>query len=217
MISVGSRICTPPTDRGWFRDLRRNFGNRFAGDPGARRPDQVHLQRRVLVRVVAAVVAAAGLSPLQRTFERRAGREHRGPQVEGVGQVLVAGDVRVDSHVGHALLDGLQLRQACQQPGFVTHHPGVLGHQVADGALQAAHVFLAAGSEQFGDVCAGCGDGLGRARLGGQRRGVLRGMLAHDAPEDQQLDERVPAQPVRPVQTGRGLTDGVETWNFGGM
>ena len=59
--------------------------------------------------VVAAVVAAAGLAPLERRFERGAGGQRGGLEVEGVREVLVAGDVGVHADVGHARLDRVEL------------------------------------------------------------------------------------------------------------
>src|SRR5699024_11057438 len=129
------------------------------------RPSEVDLERRVLLWVVAAVVAAAGLPSLEGAFDRRSGREHRGPEVEGVGEIGESGDVRVDADVRHPLLDVRELVQARLQTGLVADDPGVLGHEVADLALEGPDVLRALGGEQIIDLGPRLGDGVLRAHL----------------------------------------------------
>ena len=69
-------------------------------------------------------------------------------------EVLVAGDVGVDADVGHARLDRVELGESGAQAVLVAHDAGVLGHGVADGALQGAHVLRAVGGEQLVDLVA---------------------------------------------------------------
>src|SRR5699024_9402028 len=121
-------------------DLGVDRRDRFAHAAGARRPYEGDLPRRVLLGVVAAVVAAAGLPALEGAFDRRSGREHRGPEVEGVGEIGESGDVRVDADIAHPLLDVRELVQARLQTGLVADDPGVLGPEVADLALEGPDV-----------------------------------------------------------------------------
>ncbi len=48
----------------------------------------------------------------------------------------------------HAGLDRVEFGEPGEEAGFVAHHSGVLGHGVADGALQGAHVLPAIRGEQ---------------------------------------------------------------------
>ena len=110
----------------------------------------------------------------------------------------------------HARLDGVELGEPARRPCFVAHDAGVLGHGVADGALQGADVLRAVGGEQLVDlgacVCSadaerGCA--LSERRVGG-------GGLSDDAAEDEQFDQGVPAEAVGAVQPTGRLADGVE-------
>ena len=85
--------------------------------------------------VIAAVVASAGLASFERRLEGRTSGERGRLQVEGVGQILVAGDVGVDPDVADAGLDRVELGEPGEEAVFVAHHSGVLGHGVTDGAL----------------------------------------------------------------------------------
>ncbi len=112
--------------------------------------------------VVAAVVASAGLASFERRLQGGASGERGRLEVEGVRQVLVAGDVGVHADVADAGLDRVELGEPGEEAVFVAHDAGVLGHGVADGALQGAHVLRAIRREQLGDLVArslhrGCG------------------------------------------------------------
>ena len=162
-------------------------------------------------------MAAAGLAAFDSCLKGCPGRQGGGLQVEGVRQVLVAGDVRVDAHVAHPLLDLVELGEPRFQACLVAHHAGVLGHHVADGTLQGPDVFMSVGGQQVVKLRAGRGKRLGRARLGFQRGRVLGGRPRHDAPEDQQFDQRVSAQAVRAMQAAGSLADGVEPLDIGAV
>ncbi len=85
-------------------------------------------------------------------------------------QVLVSGDVGVHADVGHARLDRIELGESGEEAGVVAHHTGVLGHGVADGALQGADVLRAIRCQQPGDLISRGPHRGRRALLRRQRR-----------------------------------------------
>ena len=101
----------------------------------------------------------------------------------------------------------------------------MLGHEVAQRALQQARALVAAASPvgTAGPVCparaaaqqrthlfAGLGHGLGRTTHLREPRDVVGSVCAGDAPVDEQLDQRVAAKAIGAVQPRRCLADGVQ-------
>jgi hypothetical protein len=82
-------------------------------------------------------------------------------EVEGVREVLVAGDVGVHADVAHAGFDRVELGESGEEAGFVAHDSGVLGHGVPDVSLQRAHVLRTIRCKKRGDLVA---RGLHRGR-----------------------------------------------------
>src|SRR5690606_12463372 len=133
-------------------DLVRDRGDRLALDAPGAAPDEVDLQRLVELGVVGAVVAAARLPALAGGLQRRARRERGRLEVEGVGEVVEAGEVRVYADVGDAGFDRIQRGQPGEEALLVAHHAGVLRHDVADRALQGPDVLGPIGGEQLVDL-----------------------------------------------------------------
>ena len=181
-------------------------------------PHQTRLTWRAgsTLGMVGAVVAPTRLPALQRGLDGRARGQDGRPQVERVGDVLEARVVGVQREVRHALLDGVELREPGLQTRLVAHHTRVLGHRVAQPALQRAHVLGPVAREEPVDL------GPRRAHRGrgsplhSELRRVGRGRPAGDASVDEQLDERVAAEAVGAVEPARRLADRVEPLDAGG-
>ena len=122
-------------------------GYRFSGQLTRPGPDEVDLKGLVVLGVVGPVVTAARLASFECGLEGRARGQQAGTKVEGVGQILIAGDVGMNADPGRMIFDGGDLAQARPQPAFVTHHAAVLGHGVADTALQEPDVLAAVGRQ----------------------------------------------------------------------
>ena len=73
-------------------------------------PDEVHLQAGILLGKVDTVVCAARLATLARTLERGPRGQERALQVEGVGEVVVAGDVGPHLQVARSRGDLVEAR-----------------------------------------------------------------------------------------------------------
>ncbi len=84
-------------------------------------------------------------------------------------EVLEPCDVGVDADVIHPSFDHVELGEAGAQPFRGAHHTGVLGHGVADRALQRAHVLPTVRSQQVVDLGPRLRDGLRRSPLCIQR------------------------------------------------
>lgn len=132
-------------------------------------------------------------------------------------QIVESGDVGMDRDVGQLRLDVVEFLQPDVQTVLVADHAGVLGHQVAHRALQVPHGLRAAGAQHRVDLLAGIRYRGGAALLGKQAIGVGGRGPAHDLSVHQQLDERIAAQPVGPVQTARGLAHRVQAHHVGAV
>ncbi len=155
-------------------------------------------------------MTAARLAPLERGIERGARGEQRGFQIERVREILIACEIGMDPHMRHLRVDLLELRQTCQDSLLVAYHSGVFGHHVADRALKPAHVLRSVGVQQLVHFRARAGHRFGRTLLRARARRIFGGSFAHDPTVHEQLDQRVPAEPVRAVQPARRFADGVQ-------
>ena len=137
-------------------------------------------------------------------------------------QIVEAGDVGVRGHPLDALLQCVELVERRREPGLAAHDADVLGHDVAQRALQAPRALRAPARgalalQQPLHLRARLGDGGGIAPHLGEARHVLGRVGPRDAAVDEQLDERVAAEPVRSVQATRGLADRVQAVDAGAV
>ena len=96
------------------------------------------MERGVGIRVVGAIVRAAGLAPLECAGDGRPRGDNCGARDSTPLQISEAGDVRVHLQHRAAGLDLIQLRKGLPQPRLRAHHGAALPHRVAYGPLERA-------------------------------------------------------------------------------
>lgn len=82
--------------------------------------------------IAAAAVADAHLPALNGRLAGRSGGQSRTHHPEGVGQVLVSGNVQADPDAPHVLHDIFQPGDPYQKAFFVLYHTGVVSHHGPD-------------------------------------------------------------------------------------
>ena len=119
-------------------------------------------------------------------------------QAEGVGEVVVAGDVGSHLQVACSSGDLVEAGQPVAESGLGADHAGALGHQVAHRPLQRPRELLAAAGEKLVDVPTGDVDRGAIPDLDVELCRTARGLGADDPPEDDALASELPPRRLAP-------------------
>ena len=200
------------------RDLVRDRRDRLPLEAPRTGPDEVDLQRRVELRVVGAVVAAAGLPALERGLQRRARGERR----------TTSGRRRGPGRGSRRCRGARRRRRCALRSSSSSASPA--SSPASSRTTPACSVMVSriarCSGRTFSRPSAARSPSTSAPRLGQRGRGALLrlesrrvrgGRFADDPAVHEQLDERVPAEAVRAVQAARRLADRVEPLDAGAV